>query len=132
MAAYAKTSKPIKTSSTKKCDDRRFRISICRYSAISLTGPWPLITSLLRLRRVSIRWTRRGAKVAESVRFQYQLGGNWRGVLATIETYSGSGPFEQHCHCDRWPLKWRKAQVPGVTALLSAMTVSSYCLIILP
>src|SRR2546426_12771300 len=118
MAAYAKTSKPIKTSSTKKCDDRRFRISICRYSAISLTGPWPLITSLLRLRLVSIRWTRRGTKVAESIRFQYQLRGNWRGVLATIETYSGSRPFQQHRHCDHRPIQRPKTQVPGIAPFL--------------
>src|SRR2546425_13253191 len=116
MAAYAKTSKPIKTTSTKKCDDRRFRISICRYSAISLTGPWPLITSLLRLRRASVRGTRRGAKVAESVRLQYQLRGTWRGVPATIETYSRSGHFQQHGHYGHSPPKCRTAQGPGVTA----------------
>src|SRR6266567_4560956 len=78
-----------------------------RSAPIRLTRPGALATGLLRLRLASIGLTWCGAKVAESIRLQYQLRGNWRRILSAVETDTGSRSFQEHCHCDHRPVQRR-------------------------
>jgi len=71
-------------------------------------------------------------KVAERVRFQDQLRGNRRGVLSAIETDPGPGPSSNTAIAIVGRSSGAKLKYQASLRFLSAMTVSSYCLMILP
>src|SRR5205814_10329182 len=58
------------------------------------------------------------AEITERVCFQNQLRGDGRSVFAAVKADAWSRTFEQHGHRNHRFVERRKAQIPGVAALL--------------